>query len=297
MEENNNKTPAKGCLIFWLSFLAGNIFQFIILIAILLVCNSLNLNTQTEGLLNNIFINLFLYLGLYGGMFLIFTCQKSKPQIFKKPTLLKCLLYTLTSIATFFMLNPVISCISNWLVNAGLTPPQPTFALTTPNYFIALIFLVFLPATVEELLFRGLIFANMSKQGKTFATITTTLLFSLFHTSIFQTVYPILFGLLLCVIMLREENIYYCMIAHAVNNFLALTSMFFGWKLFSTSTWFIILSFVLAIIYLCAVIFIFVVSKQKIYSDKQRLTKKDILFLFLTFVILITIWICSSFLV
>lgn len=295
MEKNNN-SPSKGCLIFWLSFLAGYVFQFLVLFAIIIVCNSLNLNTEANSLLNNIFVNLFLYLGMYGGMFLIFTLQKSKPQIFKKPALLKCLLYATASIATFFMLNPIISCISNWLTNAGLTAPQTTFALTIPNYFIALIFLVILPATIEELLFRGLIFSNMSKQGKTFATITTTLLFSLFHTSIFQTVYPILFGMLLCVIMLREENIYYCIIAHAVNNFLALTSMFFGWKLFSNSIWYIILAFVLAIIYLCAIIYIFIISKQKITKNRQQLTKKDILFLVLTFVILIIIWICSSFL-
>ena len=295
--EENNKTPAKGCFIFWLSFIAGNIFQFITLCVVLIICSSFNLSTETEGILSNIFINLLLYLGMYGGMFLIFTLQKPKPQIFKKPTLLKCLLYALIAVVTFFMLNPIISCIYNWLVKTGLTPSQVTFSLTIPNYFIALIFLVILPATVEELLFRGLIFANMSKQGKTFATITTSLLFSLFHTSIFQTVYPILFGLLLCVIMLREENIYYCMIAHAVNNFLALTSMFFNWNLFSNSTWFIILSFVLAIIYLCAVIYIFIITKQRIVTNKQRLTKKDILFLVLTFVILIIIWICSSFLV
>lgn len=296
MEENNN-SPSKGCLIFWLSFLAGYVFQFLMLFAVIIVCNSLNLNTETNNLLNNVFVNLFLYLGMYGGMFLIFTLQKPKPHIFKKPTLLKCLLYATASVATFFMLNPIISCISNWLATAGLTPPQTTFDLTIANYFIALIFLVVLPATVEELLFRGLIFSNMSKQGKTFATITTTLLFSLFHTSIFQTMYPILFGMLLCVIMLREENIYYCMIAHAVNNFLALTSMFFGWNLFSNSMWFIILSFVLAIIYLCAIIYIFIITKQRIVTNKQRLTNKDILFLVLTFVILIIIWICSSFLV
>ena len=296
--EKHNQSPAKGCLVFWLSFLAGYIFQFLMLCVAIVIFKSLDLNTSTENLLSNIYVNLLLYLALYGAM--LFTClanTKPKTHIFKKPSALKMLIYASIAVVTFFAISPIVSCVTSWLTNAGLTPPTHTFKLTTTNYFIAIILLVILPATVEEILFRGAIFANMSKQGKTFASISTTLLFTLFHSSIFQTLYPIIFGLLLCVIMLREDNIYYCMVAHAVNNFLALTSLFFGWNLFSNGIWFIILAFVLAIKYITTLIFAFIKTKPKNPHEKQPLTNKDKIALIATSIVLTIIWICSSFLV
>ena len=287
------KSTFKGCVTFWLSLLGGYFFQFIALIMITLFVSNSTTNS-TENLLKNIYVNLILYLALYGAILLIcLLTNKPKKELFKKVSFKKVLIYSTISAATFFMLNPIISCISSWLINLGLTPTTLTFKLTTKNYFIALIFIVLLPAVIEEILFRGIIFSNISKHGKTSATIITTLMFSLFHTSIFQTIYPILFGLLLCVIIYREDNIYYCIIAHTINNFLALTSAFFNWQLFSSALWFTILACILAIIYVT--IISYAITKQKDKCEKQPFTPKDKLALILTFAALSAMLVYSIF--
>lgn len=290
-----DKSTFKGCVVFWLSFLGGIFFQFIVVSIIAILFG----RTQSEtNLLSNIYVTLAAYLALYGGILLIcnFT-HKHQKELFKKVSPIKVLIYLSVSTLTFFMLNPFISTINSWLTQLGLTQPPMEFTLTTPNYFIALIFLVLLPAIVEELLFRGAIFSNLSKNGKTFATITTTLIFSLFHSSLFQTIYPILFGLFLCVIIIREQNIYYCMIAHAANNFLALTASFFNWHLFSTKVWYIILAFILAIIYITLLTLALIKSlkKQKNNEENIPLTSKDKLSLILTFIVLIVMLVVSIF--
>lgn len=285
----------KGCVIFWLSFLGGVFFQFIVISIIAIIFGK----SQSEtSLLSNIYITLVAYLALYGGMFAIcYFTHKPQKVLLKKISPLKVLIYSSIAAATFFMLTPFINIINTWLSSLGLTQTPLEFELTTTNYFIAIIFLVLLPAIVEELLFRGAIFSNMSKHGKTFASITTTLIFSFFHSSIFQTIYPILFGLLLCVIIIREQNIYYCMIAHAINNFLALTSSFLNWPLFSTKAWYVILAFVLATIYISILIFSLTkaISKNTNKEAKTPLTAKDKLTLTFTFIALIGMLIFSIF--
>ena len=140
--ENQNHSPSKGCLVFWLSFIAGYVFQFLALCVVVSVFKSLNLNTSSENLLSNIYVNLVIYLAMYGAMLMICLLRnKPKLQVFKKPSLLKILIYTGISIVLFFMLNPIVSCFSYWFIKLGLKSTTLSFKLTTGNYFIALIFL------------------------------------------------------------------------------------------------------------------------------------------------------------
>ena len=70
--DKNNLSPSKGCISFWLRFLAGNLFQFLVLCIIISVFQSQGLNASTDSLLQNIYVNLFIYLGLYIGMLFVF---------------------------------------------------------------------------------------------------------------------------------------------------------------------------------------------------------------------------------
>lgn len=78
--------------------------------------------------------------------------------------------------------------------------------------------LALLPAIAEELIFRGVIFNGFSVYGKKKAIIYSALLFALMHSSISQTIYPILAGTVFALVVSKTDNILYSMIIHFCNN-------------------------------------------------------------------------------
>ncbi len=78
--------------------------------------------------------------------------------------------------------------------------------------------LALLPAIAEELIFRGVIFNGFSVYGKRKAIIYSAFLFALMHSSISQTVYPILAGSVFALVVSKTDNILYSMIIHFCNN-------------------------------------------------------------------------------
>ncbi len=91
--------------------------------------------------------------------------------------------------------------------------------LSNAGWLIAnLIFLAVLPSIFEELVFRGIIFNGLKQYGKNIAIFGSALLFALMHGGIEQTVYPIIVGIVLGLVMSKTNNIIYPMIIHFCNN-------------------------------------------------------------------------------
>ena len=173
--------------------------------------------------------------------------------------------YTLIAVVCYLVLYPIVTSF-NSPIYKFLPEKDLKYNLTTTNYFISIISMVILPAIAEELLYRGIIFKGLQKAGNTFAIIVSAIMFSLFHLSLEQTIYPFLMGLILAVIMCHENNIIYCITLHLVNNFIALTLKFFNIKLLFNH-W---LFYLVAI--LCLIVFIITISKLiKKLKDKNNL--------------------------
>ena len=223
----------------------------------------------------------------------IFFNKGKENLIFKKVSIKKFFLYILLAISSFLTLYPIIVCVDGWLIKCGITLGTIPYDLTTKNYFISIISLVIAPAICEELLFRGIIFSGLKRHGKTFTITISSLMFCIYHMSISQTIYPLLFGLVLGVIMYYEANIYYCIAIHMTNNFISLTLSYFKINLIFNHWSYIVLAFALLALFLiivCSIVF-----RNKINSEKQTITKKEKLILISSMALMLLLWILTNF--
>lgn len=234
-------------------------------------------------------------MGLYVVMVLVFLFfNKSKDnQIISKASFKKLIIYIGVALSSFIVLYPIITCVDSLLIKMGAKINTLSYELTTTNYFISLISLVIAPAICEELLFRGIIFKGLKPYGKAFSIILSALMFSLFHMSISQTIYPILMGLLFGVIMFYENNIYYCIAIHLTNNFLSLTLSYLKINLIFNHWSYIVLAIILFIGFVSAVLYFTLKNRKS--TEKQPITKYEVLYLIGTFIIMIALWIVSNF--
>ena len=116
-------------------------------------------------------------------------------------------------------------------------------------------------------------------------------MFSLFHTSITQTLYPILMGIVLSVIMYKEDNILYCIIVHLINNFISLTLAYFQFNI-SIALW---LTITIASIFFIVYITSVCISIKKINNqpNNNTPTKEDKFYLCVCLGIMSIIWIVA----
>ncbi len=101
-----------------------------------------------------------------------------------------------------------------------------SYAPPIPRDFWGLVLLfvssAIVPAIVEEILFRKVIFERLVPYGKAFAVLSTALLFSLMHTNISQFLYAFTGGLFLGYITAKSRSVIPAMVLHFSNNCLSL---------------------------------------------------------------------------
>ncbi|MBR4999292.1 MAG: CPBP family intramembrane metalloprotease [Clostridia bacterium] len=201
--------------------------------------------------------------------------------------------YILIAAASFFALYPIIVCFDSLLIKCGIKLSTLPYELTTKNYFISLVSLVIAPAVCEELLFRGIIFKGLNNHGKVFAISLSAIMFSIFHMSISQTIYPLLMGLLLGVIMSHEQNIYYCIAVHMTNNFLSLTLSYFKINLIFQHWSYWVLAIILAVAFVSTILYLILKNKKE--ETKNKLSAQDKIYLLSSLAIMLLIWIIINF--
>ena len=126
------------------------------------------------------------------------------------------------SAASIFLLSPFINLI-NYLLSLVGYNPDGSLPFEVNNFWkflYAAITMALIPGIVEELLMRGVVFQGLLKRWKPIVAIVIgATLFMLMHTSLQQTVYQFILGILLCYTMYVSGNIIYPIIFHFVNNF------------------------------------------------------------------------------
>lgn len=104
----------------------------------------------------------------------------------------------------------------------GELQPSPLPIPETINMFIVSILLFAItPGICEEIMFRGVIFNAYERIGAKKAIILTGLLFGLFHFDVQNLLGPAFLGMLFAYMVYTTNSIYTSMIAHAVNNSIA----------------------------------------------------------------------------
>ena len=287
-------TVKDSALSFMLGFFFCQLGAVATSIITMFVCSFLKMGSEAiTSFMNKSIGYTILSVGMYFAMFLVFLFfnNKKENKITEKFSFRKLLLYILIALVSFLVLYPVVTCIDTILNHYNIKINVLPFDLTQKSYFISLISLVILPAICEELLFRGIILKGLKKHGKAFSILISAIMFSIFHMAISQTVYPLLMGILLGVIMYNENNIYYCIAVHMANNFTSLTLSYLKISLvFNHWSYWILAAFALIIFTTIILVATFKNNKEKAEINSSH---KKILTLSLT--VMLALWILVNF--
>ncbi len=92
------------------------------------------------------------------------------------------------------------------------------------EYFFLIFTLAFIPAIIEELYFRGLMFSSFNNSYKKSTTLVlTSLFFGIMHIDPFRIFPTFILGLILAYVMIKSESIYISIWVHFLNNSIAIT--------------------------------------------------------------------------
>ena len=129
------------------------------------------------------------------------------------------------AIIALFGLTPISNISVELLQQAGLefSTALPIGLESISDLIIAILLVAFVPAILEELIFRGMILQGLRKFGNWPAILISAGLFALIHASAVQLVYTFLFGVILALIVIKTGSIFASMICHFIANGLSLT--------------------------------------------------------------------------
>lgn len=176
-------------------------------------------------------------------------------------------------VATLFLSSGVLNYFQLFVDKLGLTPSTLGYELDSPtNYLISLVSLALIPAVCEELVFRGLLTTALKQKGKIFAVILSSIMFSIFHFSPSQLLYPIMFGLILSVVYLKTNNIIFPILLHFINNALTVSIQYFSKTeatAFTHSTFNLMYAIITFAIWIVAMYYLFKDFKKGNASNNQ----------------------------
>lgn len=130
------------------------------------------------------------------------------------------LLIIVIGLIAMYGFAPLVNYITYWLEQLGLQ--SSTFSglnLSNFGYLILNIIIVaLLPAICEELIFRGAILNGLKKYGAVVMIVISSVMFSIMHLNIQQTIYQLVLGAILASVVMITGSIISSMILHFFNN-------------------------------------------------------------------------------
>ena len=218
----------------------------------------------------------------FGFLIIYFILRHNKAEKFaSKVKPLKLLMYICIAVLCYFTLYPVVVSFNQLFHIKG-----SSLNISGIGYVYAAFSRVLIPAICEELIFRGIMFKGLANKNKQLAILVSAVMFSIFHMSKEQLLYPLLMGLLFGVIMAYENNIIYCIIVHVINNSLALAGL--GYY-FSHWTYYL-----LAVVLFAAFVGILMWLTFK-GTQKFKLEKDELIYLLVSLGIMIVFWVLMNF--
>ena len=124
-----------------------------------------------------------------------------------------------------------------------------SMSLSQISGFLPILSTVIISPISEELLFRGVFLNRLNLVvPTTFAILVTSIIFGLLH-DYSNIISAVVFGICMCIIYIKTQNIFVCILAHFINNLLAEIIFFLDSEnLIFTNDVFIILISILAVV-------------------------------------------------
>lgn len=132
---------------------------------------------------------------------------------------------SLPAYAIALMLNSLVVFLLQYIgpIPDGLIPAPESLH----QFVIALLFIAVTPAICEEAMHRGLLLNAYERRGTIKAIVISSLIFGIFHFDITNLLGPIFLGLLIAYYVIRTNSIFAGVLAHFMNNAIALTLQYF----------------------------------------------------------------------
>lgn len=159
-----------------------------------------------------------------------------------------------------------------YLLSKVATPKSISLAVdNVPTLIMSTLFMCLLPAVVEELLFRGVMFGSLRQRfNLPMSVFLSALAFALMHMSMFSFVHQFLLGIILSLLVYYTGSLVFGMVFHFVNNFSVILIEYIysaGFPLliedYSASNIFIILGLLLVAILVLALFFLTIRKRRK----------------------------------
>ena len=133
------------------------------------------------------------------------------------------------------LMYPIASFFQNLFVNI-LNSFMPFNPYVLPEeiskipFLWSIFFIAIVPGICEEIMFRGTILKAYEKLGIKKAIIISAVLFGMFHFSLINLIAPAILGIVFGIMVYKTNSIYSSMLAHALNNSIALILNYFMMK-------------------------------------------------------------------
>ncbi len=270
-----------------------------------------NMDATSKSAWFLIFINIMSNVALF--LFYIIYNKKSNIQVFKASKIKKEFSYKtffivlVMSIVSFACCVMFINLLAEAFAKLGYHPDNSTILPLDNfwNYLVLLFVLAVLPAFIEELIYRGVVFNGIKSRYTLIpAVLFSGFLFMIMHGSLNQSVYQFLIGIILCLIMFYTDNIVYCMVFHFVNNFIVVTLEYIltatgNPMVFDFGVWWQVVLAVGIFILGLAILFGFTMWLKKIYARNdevvdnktRKLSKEEIFYLIFGLALALFMWI------
>lgn len=209
----------------------------------------------------------------------VISCKFSKASVketvkVKKSSPIYILLAIVIAIGMFLGFGFLNSAFASFLQKLGGVIPTTgvTDAINSTGSFILFSFLICLfPAITEELFFRGVMLTGLKNTGRVFTTIMVAVSFALYHASLAQLIYQLIYGAVLSILTIKSNSVIPSMIAHFINNLLVLVlTYFFNFTSAITNPLLIALGIVLVV---SSVVFICLYKKKQ--TEKVEIIKGE----------------------
>lgn len=239
-----------------------------------------------EELLNNSIVGYLLLVSFHVVLLLLFVVYNSKHKFDVKKTcninfkfdLYKVGVVALISVVSLFLVAPFINVLESLYRLIGYAPSNNLlFKLDTPlHLIISLVLVAFVPAVVEELIFRGVVLQGLLKKIKPHsAVLLSALFFTLLHGALQQTVYQFILGVVLGYVALFG-GLNYAVLMHFLNNAIVLVVNYISPAVEESASIGLIniISAVLLLVAACALFYVLLNAlkkgnKKHIHSDTE----------------------------
>jgi len=191
--------------------------------------------------------------------------------------------------------------VPGWLIlnSLGRTAVTTVLPKTFGNIFLALIAIGIIPAFLEEIWMRGIVFGVFSRVSTYVAVMFTTIIFAILHVNPAEILGIIFLGFMACLLVIRTGSLYSAILFHLVINISSIFATYGMENLENANT--IIVLMALSVIVFALLLFLFLKTTKPMIIKKYKREKKMLassllsLPVLLSFaIIIIKIWLKST---